>query len=62
MNPEDIDINAYLEHAAARIGLPIAPEYRASVCAYFSLTVQMAARLYEQPLPPEVEPAPVFEP
>lgn len=62
MNPEELDINAYLERAAEQVGLPLAPEYRASVAAYFALTVRMAALLYAQPLSHEVEPAPVFEP
>ncbi|MEJ2687752.1 MAG: DUF4089 domain-containing protein [Gammaproteobacteria bacterium] len=62
MNPDDIDTDSYLDRVAALVDLPIAPEYRDSVRAYFALTVQMAARLYEQPLPPEVELAPVFKP
>jgi hypothetical protein len=50
----------YLEAAAARIGLPIAPEYRAGVNDDLSRITTIAGFLMDFPLPQEVEAAPVF--
>jgi hypothetical protein len=53
---------AYVDAAAALIGLPIAPEHRSGVVLNLERIAQMAALVMEFPLPDEAEPAPVFRP
>lgn len=56
------DAEAYVDAAAALIGLPIDPEHRPGVVLNLERIAQMAALVLEYPLPDEAEPAPVFRP
>ncbi len=53
---------AYVEQAAALIGLPIPPEYHQSVVENFERIQTVAQLFLEFPLPEDTEIAPVFEP
>ena len=55
-------IGLHVDAAAALIGLPIGPEYRAGVLRYFGIAAGMAELVMQQPLGIEDEPAPVFTP
>ena len=57
-----MDSEAYVELAAAAIGLPIPPQYLAGTALNFERSAAFARLVMDFPLPPEVEPAPVFEP
>lgn len=53
---------AYVEQAAALIGLPIPLEYHQSVVENFERIAVVAQLVLEFPLPEEIELAPKFEP
>lgn len=52
--------DAYVDQAAAALRLPLAPEHRPGVLLQFQRIAAIAAPLLAFPLPPDVEPAPVF--
>lgn len=56
------DPTAYVDQAAALIGLPIPSEYHQSVVENFERIAAIAQLVLEFPLPEETEIAPVFEP
>ena len=62
MADRPFDAEAYVDAAAALIGLPIDPEHRPGVVLNLARIAQMAALVLEYPLPDEAEPAPVFRP
>jgi hypothetical protein len=62
MADQSFDAQAYVDAAAALIGLPIDPAHRPGVVLNFERLAQMAALVMEFPLPDEAEPAPVFRP
>jgi hypothetical protein len=62
MSDQPFDAEAYVDAAAALIGLPIDPAHRPGVVLNMGRIAQMAALVMEFPLPDEVEPAPVFRP
>lgn len=53
---------AYVEQAAALIGLPIPPEYHQSVVENFERIAAVAQLVLEFSLPEAIELAPKFEP
>ncbi len=53
---------AYVDQAAAVVGLPIPPEYHQSVVENFERIAIVAQQVMEFPLPEDTEIAPVFEP
>ncbi|MDX2231647.1 MAG: DUF4089 domain-containing protein [Leptolyngbyaceae cyanobacterium bins.349] len=53
---------AYVDQAAALIGLPIPPEYHQSVVENFERITTVAQLVLEFPLSEDVEIASVFEP
>jgi len=53
---------AYVDQAAALIGLPIPDEYHQSVVENFERISMVAQLFLDFPLPEETEVAPVFEP
>lgn len=61
-NPAPDELGAYVDEAAKRVGLPIAPEHRPGVIQVTSLLLAQGALVMEFPLPDDVEPAPVFRP
>jgi hypothetical protein len=62
MADQPFDTEAYVDAAAALIGLPIDPAYRPGVVVNLERIAQMGALVMEFPLPDEAEPAPVFRP
>jgi hypothetical protein len=62
MPDQSFDAEAYLDAAAALLGLPIDPAHRPGVLLNLQRLAEMAALVMEFPLPDEIEPAPVFTP
>jgi hypothetical protein len=62
MADQPVDPEAYVDAAAALIGLPIDPAHRPGVIVNLERIAQMAALVMEFALPEEAEPAPVFRP
>ena len=60
LSPEQVA--AYVDQAAAIAGLPIPPEYHASVVDNFARIAAIAQQVLEFPLPEELDAAPVFVP
>ena len=59
---ERLQVQAYVEAAAAALDLPIAVEHRAGVVHYFELAAAMSELVVALPLGIDDEPAPVFTP
>jgi len=57
-----MDHSAYVDAAAATLGLKIAAEHKAGVLQYFALAASMAELVQGLPLAPHDEPATVFHP
>jgi len=55
-------VSAYVDAAAAALGLRIAAEHRPGVITFVTLAAQMAERVLAEPLTPEDESGSVFEP
>ena len=55
-------IAAYVDRAAAIVGLAIAPEHRSDVIEQFGRLLAVAALFMELHLPEGIEPGPVFRP
>ncbi len=62
MSERPIDAAAFVDAAAAAIGLEIAPEHRPGVIANVERLTAVARLVMEFPLSDEVEAAPVFKP
>jgi hypothetical protein len=62
MANQPFDSEAYVDAAAALIGLTIDPAHRPGVVVNLERIAQMAALVMEFPQPDEAEPAPVFRP
>jgi 1-carboxybiuret hydrolase subunit AtzG-like len=62
MDQAEIDVAAYVDQAAALIGLPLDPAHRPGVVLNLGRIAAMARLVMEFPLPDEAEPAPVFRP
>jgi hypothetical protein len=60
MEPERIE--AYVDAAAAALGVPLHPEHRPGVLHYFALAAGLAELVMAARLGPLDEPAPVFVP
>jgi hypothetical protein len=56
------DAEAYAEQAARLLGLPILPEWRATVVGHLVATAAAAELVLAFPLEDHDEPAPVFAP
>ena len=59
---KSLEMEAFVEQMAAAVDLPIAPEYKPGVVENFARIAEIAQRLDEFPLSPEVEAAPIFRP
>ena len=55
-------VEAYVDAAAAALGLPIAAEHRPGVVHYVALAAAMAELVMALPLDVDDDPAPVFTP
>ena len=62
MSEQTFDAEAYVDAAAALIGLPLDPAHRPGVVLNLERIAQMAALVMEFRLPDAAEPAPVFRP
>ena len=62
MADQAFDAEAYVDAAAALIGLPLDPAHRPGVVLNLERIAAMAALVMEFPLPEETEPAPVYTP
>jgi hypothetical protein len=58
--PDAVDLDAYMDVAAAVAGITIAPEWRDAVRANLAVTFRLAATVDAFKLPDEAEPASVF--
>jgi hypothetical protein len=57
-----LQIEAYVEAAAAALDLPLSAEHRPGVLQFFALAAGFAAQLQAVPLDAHDDPAPVFMP
>ena len=55
-----VDLQSYVDQAAAAIGLPIAAQDMPAVVSIFANLARVATPLMEFPLPADAEPSPVF--
>ena len=62
MAEQPFDAAAYVDAAAALVGLPLDPAHRPGVVLNLERIAQMAALVTDFPLPDAAEPAPVFRP
>ena len=53
-------LGAWLDAAAAPLGISVAPEWRDAVLLHLRITRDMAQQVLDFPLPDDAEPAPVF--
>ncbi len=60
--PDDSELDAHIDRAAALAGLAIAPEHRPGVLMNFRRTAEIAALVTDFPLPDDAESAPTFRP
>jgi hypothetical protein len=56
------EIEAFVDAAAAAVGLTLDAAHRPGVLRYFALAASMAEQVAGEPLGPADEPAPVFVP
>jgi Protein of unknown function (DUF4089) len=59
--PKPNDLDAYIDAAAAALGIPIRPEWKPEVRANLEVTFKLAALVTEKELPDDAEPAPVYK-
>jgi hypothetical protein len=57
-----VQIETYVDAAAAALDLPLDPEHRPGVLRFFALAAEFAALVEAVPLDPHAEPAVVFAP
>lgn len=57
--PDPLD--AYIDSAAALLGLPLEPKWKGAVRASLEVTLKLAALVGEKELPDDAEPGPVYQ-
>jgi hypothetical protein len=57
--PDPLD--AYVDAAAAALGIPVAPEWKPEIRANLAVTFRLAAMVAEKELPDDAEPAQIFK-
>ena len=57
-----VQTEAYVDTAAAALGMSLRPDHRPGVLRYFALAAEMAALIEAVPLAPHAEPAVAFVP
>lgn len=62
LGAEEAGLASYVDSALGQLGLTPEPAWRSAILGHFAVSAQLAAPLMEFPLPPEVEPAPIFQP
>ena len=58
--PKTDPLDAYIDSAAAALGVPIDPAWKPAIRANLDVTFKLAALVGENELPDDAEPAPVF--
>jgi sugar (pentulose or hexulose) kinase len=58
--PETVDPAAYARLMAQALGLPLEPDQVPHVAANLAVAFRLAALLFEDPLPDDLDPAPVY--
>ena len=58
--PKTDHLDAYIDSAAAALGIPVDPAWKLTVRANLDVTFKFAALVGERELPDDAEPAPVF--
>ena len=59
MKPDPLD--AYIDAAAAALGVPVEPEWKPEIRANLTVTFRLAAMVAEKELPDDAEPAQTFK-
>jgi hypothetical protein len=59
---KEAGLGSYVDAAACLIDLPIAPQYRDNVIANLERTAEIAKLAVADPLPDDLDAAPVFRP
>jgi Protein of unknown function (DUF4089) len=54
-------LDAYIDSAAAALGIPVDPAWKPTIRANLDVTFKLAALVDEKGLPDDAEPAPVFK-
>jgi len=62
MHKLSFDADAFIDAAAPLLGLTIDPAHRPGVVQNLERIAGIARLLMDEPMPPEDQPAPVFEP
>jgi hypothetical protein len=57
--PDPLD--AYIDAAAAALGIPVKPEWKGEIRANLAVTFKLAAMVAEKELPDDAEPAQIFK-
>ena len=60
IDTEDGSLDAYIDAAAAALGIPVDPAWKPAVRMNLATTLTLAALVEAFPLPEEAEPAPVY--
>ena len=58
--PKTDHLDAYIDSAAAALGIPVDPAWKPTIRANLDVTFRFAAFVGEKELPDDAEPAPVF--
>ena len=61
MSKKTDPLDAYIDSAAALLGLPLEPAWKPAVRANLEVTLKLAALVGEKELPDDAEPAPVYQ-
>jgi Protein of unknown function (DUF4089) len=61
MNNQHDHLDAYIDSAAAALGIPVDPAWKPAIRANLDVTFKLAALVDEKELPDDAEPAPVFK-
>jgi hypothetical protein len=59
--PKTDHLDAYIDSAAAALGIPLDPAWKPAIRANLDVTFKLAALVDEKELPDDAEPAPVFK-
>ena len=61
MSQKPDPLDAYIDSAAALLGLPLEPEWKGAVRASLDVTLKHAALVAEKELPDDAEPAAIYQ-
>ena len=61
MTDKSNPLDAYIESAAALLGLPLEPAWKGPIRANLEVTLKLAALVGEKELPDDAEPAAIYQ-